>query len=155
MRSPVLCRLAALLCLTVPLAAPARAQLVADTLFAWKGYDGTGKCRVRIYKTPPSDETRTHVVVIRELAENKGPSTVNDARHLAEMIGRTYGIDPTMAYWIFHWGAFSYEGARPNKRKELFLRATFRRTKTQRLGAPTWRVITREDVEDYTDRQFQ
>ncbi len=143
------------LCVLAAFAAPARAQLVADTLFTWKGYDGTGKCRIRIYKTPPSDEDRSHVVVIRELAENKGPATVNDARHLAEMIGRTYGIDPANAYWVFHWGAFSFEGARPNKRKELFIRATFRHGKSQRLGTPSWRVITREDVEDYTDRQFQ
>ncbi len=74
---------------------------------------------------------------------------------LVELIGRKFEVDPAQAYWVCHWGAFSFEGAQPNKRKELFLRATFRRTKNQSLGTPSWRVVTREEVEEYTDRQFR
>ncbi|QXD13911.1 hypothetical protein GQ464_010595 [Rhodocaloribacter litoris] len=150
------------LCLTglVPVllamtAIPAPAQLQTDTLFTWQGYDGAGTCRVRIYRMPPAEAHRTHVVVIQELAGNRGPTTVADARHLAEMIGRSFALDPAAAYWIFHWGAFSFEGARPASRKELFLRATFRRTGSHHLTSPTWRVVSREEVEEYTDRHFR
>lgn len=148
----------ALPCLLVILLAttahPASAQLLADTVFTWQGYTRTATCHLRIYKTAPGEE-RTHTVVIGERAENDGPSTTSDARHLVELIGRQLDVDPAQAYWIFHWGAFSYKGAQPNQRKELFLRATFRRTKNQSLGTPSWRVVTRQEVEEYTDRQFR
>ena len=135
-------------------AQPAGAQLLADTIFTWQGYARTSTCHLHIYKTSP-DEERTHTVVIRELAENDGPSTVSDARHLVELVGRQFDVGPAQAYWIFYWGSFSYEGAEPNKRKELFLRATFRRTRSQSLSTPSWKVISREEVENYTDRLFR
>ncbi len=135
-------------------AVPARAQALVDTVFAWRGYARTATCHLRIYPTPP-DEERTHTVVVRELAENEGPSSVADARHLVELVGRRFDIDPAHAYWIFHWGPFSYAGAAPDRRKELFLRATFRRTRSQHLSTPSWRVVSREDVEDATDRLFR
>lgn len=140
--------------LLTTVAHPASAQLLADTVFTWQGYGRTATCHLRIYPTAPSEE-RTHTVVIRELAENDGPSTTSEARYLVELIGRQFDVDPAQAYWVFHWGAFSYEGARKNQRKELFLRATFRRNKNQSLGTPLWRVVTREEVEAYTDRQFR
>ncbi len=130
------------------------AQALADTVFSWKGYAETSECRVRLYAAPPQKE-RTRTVVLEELAENQGHSTVEDAAYLAEAVGRRFEIDPASAYWVFHWGAFSYENARPNRRKELFLRATFRRSKSGALGAPSWRVISREEVEDLTDRRFR
>ena len=122
------------------------AQLAASSRLDLHGQRHTGLFVV-------NDEIDT--VVIGERAENDGPSTTSDARHLAELIGRQLDVDPAQAYWIFHWGAFSYNGAQPNQRKELFLRATFRRTKNQSLGTPSWRVVTREEVEAYTDRQFR
>ena len=133
---------------------PASAQLLADTVFTWQGYARTGSCHLRIYKTAPGAD-RTYTVVLRERAENDGPTTTADARHLVELIGRQFDVDPVQAYWIFHWGAFSFEGAEPDRRKELFLRATFRRNTNQSLGTPLWRVVTREEVEEYTDRQFR
>jgi len=145
-----------LVLLCIPFSAPpVAAQPIADTLFTWKGYSKSGVCRVRLFQRSPRDKEKTHVVVVRELAENSGPSTVDDARYLVELIGRGFGIDPVKAYWIFHWGAFSFSGARQSRKKDLFLRATFRRGSTHRLSAPTWRVITREDVDQYTDRQFR
>ena len=128
------------------------AQPVADTLFTWRGYARMGQCRVAVYPTP-SDEERTRTVVLHELARNEGPSTVDDVRYLAEAVGRRFQIDPTEAYWIFHWGAFSFAGAETND-KELFLRATFHRTSTGRLSSPYWRVIRRNEVLELTDRRF-
>lgn len=127
------------------------AQPLADTLFTWRGYAQVAQCDVAIYPTPP-DEERTRTIVVRELAENRGPSTIDDARYLAELIGRQFQINPAEAYWIFHWGAFSYPGA--DGRKELFLRATFRRTSSGQLGSPYWRVISRDEVRELTDRRF-
>ena len=143
-----------LLCLlALGFAAPAAGQVVADTLFTWPGYARTGTCHLRIFHAPPGDD-RTHTIVLQELAENRGPTTLDDARHLAEVIGRHYGIDPVAAYWVFHWGAFSYD-AGAERGKELFLRATFGRTSTYNLGTPRWRVVTREEVEELTDRLYR
>lgn len=143
-----------LLLLLALLPAGLRAQPLADTLLTWQGYGRTSQCRVRIYPTPP-DAERTHTVVLQELAANHGASTLDEATYLAERVGRHFDLDPALVYWIFHWGAFSFEGAAPDRRKELFLRATFRWTKRQTLGTPQWRVVTREEVEDYTDRLFR
>lgn len=143
-----------LLALTaIALAAPAaRAQALTDTLFTWQGYSQAGTCRLHIYPTPP-DEERTRVIVLEELAENEGPSTVDDARHLAELVGRQHGIDPAEAFWVFHLGPFSYEGAEGGP--ELFLRATFSRTQAGNLSSPYWRVISKDEVRELTDRRFR
>lgn len=141
-----------LACLAIG-SSPARAQALVDTVFAWQGYGRMGQCRLRVYTAPPRED-RTYTIVIQELAENGGPSTANDIKHLAELAGRTFGIDPSAAFWILHWGAFSFEGARPEGRKELFIRATFRRIKSGGIGSPSWRVLSREEVEELTDRQF-
>lgn len=135
------------------LAPPAPAQALLDTLFTWEAYAQDGRCRVRLYPTPPSDARRSHTIVVQELAENPGPSTLRDARHLIESIGRAFALDPAESYWIFHWGAFSFPQARAST-KEVFLRATLRRERNGRLGPPLWRVIFREEVEHYTDRRF-
>lgn len=131
-----------------------RAQLLADTLFTWQGYGKASECRVRLYLAHGRDE-RTHVAVLEEVASNRGASTLDDARHLAELVGRRFGLDPADAHWIFHWGAFSFEGAVGGRRKELFLRATFRRTPGGALAAPSWRLLTRSEVEAFTDRLFR
>ncbi|CAM3226266.1 hypothetical protein [Rhodothermus bifroesti] len=144
-----------LMALTIGLlwVAPINAQPLIDTLWVWQGYQAEGRCRVQLYRTAPRAE-RAYVVVLRELAENPGPSTVADARYLAEHVGRRLGVDPTQAYWIFHWGAFSFKGAQPSA-KELFLRATFSRTSSGRLSAPHWHIVERAEVEHLTDRQLR
>lgn len=143
--------LAGLLALT---ARPAAAQLAADTSFSWRGYARTATCRVRVIDVPAEPDERPHVVVLTELATNEGPSIVADARYLAERVGRRFGVDPARAYWVFHWGAFSYAGAAPSPDKELFLRATFRRTQSGALGSPYWRVVSADEVRTLTDRHF-
>jgi hypothetical protein len=110
---------------------------------------------VQLYPAPPDEETRVRTILVRELAENRGPSTLSDVRYLAEHIGRQFGIAPSAATWVFHWGAFSHEGAAPDDDKELFLRATFNRTSTGRLSTPYWKVIDRNAVRELTDRRFQ
>lgn len=149
---PALLLLAALVCFAPP--RTARAQLLADTLFTWKGFSQTAQARVRLYAGLP-DEDRTHIFVFQELADNRGPTTVDDARLLADLVGREFGIEPGEAYFLFHWGGFSFEGADPGDGKELFLRATFKRNKSGSLGSPSWRVVSREEVEELTDRQFR
>ena len=136
---------------TLPLAA----QPLADTLITWRGYARTAQARVYVYPSPPDEEARTRTIVVQELAANRGPSTLNDVRYLAEHIGRQFGINPSAATWVFHWGAFSYDGAAPDDDKELFLRATFSRTSTGRLGSPYWKVIDRDAVRELTDRRFR
>ncbi len=131
----------------------ARAQLLVDTLYTWKGFSRTAQARVRLYAGLP-DEDRSHIFVLQEMADNRGPTTVDDARLLADLVGREFGIEPGEAYFLFHWGGFSFEGADPDDGKELFLRATFKRNKSGILGSPLWRVVSREEVEELTDRQF-
>ena len=132
---------------------PARGQLLADTVFTWQGYASKpGICGLKLYRNPEKS-SKQYTVVLTERAENTGASTVHEIGYLSQQIGRTLDVDPAQAYWIIHWGAFSYMGAQKS-RKELFIRATFSRTSTQRLGAPQWRIISKEDIEKYTDRQF-
>jgi hypothetical protein len=134
---------------------PLSAQPLADTLITWRGYARTAEARVHLYPGPPDEETRTRTILVRELAANRGPSTLSDVRYLAEHVGRQFGIDPAQATWIFHWGAFSFDGATPGSDKEVFLRATFRRTSTNRLSTPYWKVINRNTVRELTDRRFR
>ena len=128
------------------------AQPDVDTTFTWQGYARTGVARIQRYPNPASEE-RPHTFVVKEVAENRGPTIVQDLTFLVEQIGRSYNIDPTAVYWILHWGDFSFEGAESTK-KELFLRATFRRNKNLQLSSPQWRVIEKVEVEELTDRRF-
>lgn len=131
----------------------AHGQLVSDTLFAWQGYGRTSTCRVRHFLSG-ADQKKPHTVVVDELAENEGASTLEDAPHLVELAGRGLGIDPQDAFWVFHWGGFSHAGASASD-KEFFLRATFRRSDTGSLGSPFWRLISRATVIEYTDRAYR
>lgn len=123
-----------------------------DTSFTWQSYARTGMTHIQLYPNP-TDEDRPLTVLIREIAANKGPSIVQDLPYLVEEIGRAHKVDPTTIYWVLHWGAFSFSEAGASK-KELFIRATFKRTRSGQLGAPLWRVIGREEVEALTDRKF-
>jgi hypothetical protein len=129
------------------------AQPQTDTTLTWRSYSRTGTTQVQVYPGPPDDE-ETHTIVLRELAENRGPSTVEDLQYLADLVGRRLGLDPTQAYWVLHWGGFSFEGADPNADKALFLRATFNRTSSGNLSSPYWNVISETDVRELTDRRW-
>lgn len=133
-------------------ALPASAQVLVDTTYSWRAYASVATCGLTIYAG--TDEERPRVVVLRELADNGGPPTTDDARYLVERIGRDYGIRPDEAYWIFYWGSFSFRDGTGGK--ELYLRATFRGgSGGGTAGSPLWRVVTRADVEELTDRQLR
>lgn len=142
--------LVVLLVLAPPRAA--RAQALADTVFAWSGYGAASRCRARLY--PSGEEARPHTLVVEELAASRGRTTLDDAGLLAELLGRALGVDPAAATWVFHWGAFSFAGTEARPRKDVYLRATFRRAKSGTLGTPAWRVVTRAEVEALTDRRW-
>ena len=147
-------RVLVLITLGLALALPAQAQPQTDTTITWRSYSRTGTTQVEVYPGPPDDEEE-HTIVLRELAENRGPSTVEDLQYLADLVGRQLGVDPTRAYWVLHWGGFSFEGADPDADKSLFLRATFNRTQSGSLGSPYWDVISKTDVRELTDRRWQ
>lgn len=133
-------------------ALPCQAQSRLDTTFSWRGYRQVSTCRVQVFSSARSAD-RPFTIVLGELAENEGRSTLEDAPHLVELLSRTLRIDPDSAFWIFHWGAFSFPEA-GRSQKELFLRATFRRSTAGSMNAPSWRLVTREAVREYTDRAF-
>ena len=143
--------LAVLGCLLVPASV---AQPQTDTTVTWRSYSRTGTAQVQVYPGPP-DEEETHSIVVKELARNQGPSTIEDFQYLADLVGRRLGLDPTQAYWILHWGGFSFEGADPEADKALFLRATFNRTKSGNLSSPYWNVLSETDVRELTDRRWE
>jgi hypothetical protein len=130
----------------------AAAQILTDTLLTWQSYGTESVTRAQLYRS--THESRAHVVVLTELAENRGPSVTEDVRFVAEELAGALGIDPAEAFWVFRVGAYSYDAEAEGTRKEVLLRATFGRTKTDRLAAPTWRVVTKRDLGDLTDRQF-
>ncbi len=138
--------------LIVLLPLPVLGQQVTDSLFEWRGYIHPGKSRVQIYKTI-SDKNRTHVVILQEIAENKGPLVHDDLPYLVEEISRAYHLDASQIYWILHWGNFTFADTKSNK--ELFLRATFKRKTNGQLSTPQWRLVRRADIEKMTDRQFR
>lgn len=150
---PSVLRVALLLLLGFCLPIAASAQPLTDTTITWRSYSHTGTADVGVYPGPP-DEEETHTIVLRELAENRGPSTVEDVQYVADLVGRRFGIDPTTAYWVIHWGGFSFKGADPDAEKALFLRATFNRTESGTLSSPYWSVITETDVRELTDRRW-
>ena len=147
-------RLLVLLLFGLASALPVEAQPRTDTTVTWRSYSRTGTAQVQVYPGPPDDE-ETHTLVVKELAENQGPSTLNDFQYLADLVGRRVGIDPTQAYWVLYWGGFSFEGADPNAEKSLFLRATFNRTESGNLSSPYWNVISETDLRELTDRQWR
>ena len=147
-------RVVAFLVLGFILTLPAPAQPETDTTVTWRSYSRTGTAQVQVYPGPPDDE-ETHTLVVKELAKNRGPSTVEDFQYLADLVGRQFGVDPTQAYWVLHWGGFSFEGADPDADKALFLRATFNRTQSGNLSSPYWKVISTTDVRELTDRRWR
>lgn len=130
------------------------AQPVVDTTIVWRGYTKKGIAEVQLFSIAGTSSERSKVVIIREIADNQGPSTITDFPYLAEEVGRSFQLDPVQAFWIIHWGSFSFKNAQKAD-KEFFLRATFKRRKNQELGSPQWRLVDREYVEDLTDRAFK
>ena len=129
-------------------ALPASAQ-PADTLVTWQTYGQEGITRVRTF--PSNDEDRPLTIVVDELAENQAGAVTDDVRYFVDDLGRQFGIDPTEATFVFRFTGESF-CADGDADKLLLLRATFRRTTAGNLGSPSWRLISRDELAELTDR---
>ena len=136
--------LLALMCTVGP---SASAQL-ADTLVTWQTYGAEGVARVRTFAA--NDEDRPLTVVVDELAENRAGAVTDDVRYFVDHFGRAFGIDPTAATFVFRFTGESF--CEDGGDKLLLLRATFRHTSAGNLGSPSWRVISRDELAELTDR---
>lgn len=131
------------------LAVSAASAQPADTLLTWRTYGQEGTARVQTFAS--NDEDRPRTVVVDERAENRAGLVTDDVRYFVETYGRSVGVDPAEAAFVFRFNGASFCTDGPDD-KTLLLRATFTRTKTGRLSAPSWRVISREELAELTDR---
>jgi hypothetical protein len=120
----------------------------ADTLLGWRTYSEDAAARVQVLAS--ADEDRPYTVVVDQLPDQPALVT-DDARFVAETVARTFGYDPVFATVVFRFTAASFEA---DEDRALLLRATFRRSKSGALGSPSWRVISRDELADLTDRQL-
>ena len=137
--------------LAAALALPAAAQTHDDVL-TWRTYAAERSARVRVYLC--EDERRPQTVVIDERASNGGIVT-DDARFLADLVGRELGFDPTAASFVFRFTPASFAEDAPERGKTLLIRATFGRAASGGLAAPSWRVISPDELEELTDRALR
>ncbi|MEM1054491.1 MAG: hypothetical protein AAGI52_03115 [Bacteroidota bacterium] len=137
--------------------APAYSQSAPlhDQEVSWRSYEtnSTRAARVRVFLC--DDERRPHTAVVDDRASNGRTPITDEASFVAETIAREIGFDPTQATFVFRFteGSFVEEGS--DRGKALLVKATFRRTASGSLGAPQWRVITPEALEDLTDRAMR
>ena len=131
----------------------ARGRAAIDTTVAWRTYSATRQARVRVY--PCDDEARPHTIVIDDPAANGDEPITDEARFVAEHVGRALGIDPVAATFVFRYTPASFAPAAGERGRALLLRATFRRGDSGDLTAPTWRVLTADQLGALTDRQLR
>lgn len=120
-----------------------------DTLFTWQTYDAEGITHIRVF--PSDDEDRPITAVVDELAENRAGAVTDDVRYFVDTFGRAFGFDPTEITFVFRFSGLSFS-ADGTDDKQLLLRATFNRTKAGNLGSPSWRLISRDELAELTDR---
>jgi hypothetical protein len=123
-----------------------------DTVVTWETYTAPRHARVRLYAA--DDERRPRTVVVDDPAENGGLVT-DEVRFFAETAGRLLRFDPAGATFVFRYTAGSFAPGADEGGRVLLLRATFTRADSGDLGTPSWRVITREALEELTDRQLR
>ena len=137
--------------------------LPSATVQEWQGYaltwrsygrgdlapGGTRSATATLYDNMSrhdSDE-RPYTVVLVQGEGNRAPIT-EDAKYLAEIIGRDLGVSPTRLAFLFRFAVEDTD-------RPLTIRATFRLSSSGNLMSPSWRVLSAEEVEDYTDRQLR
>ncbi len=120
----------------------------ADTLFAWQTYGRDARARVQTFAV--DDDKRPRTVVVDELASNDALVT-DDVRYFVDALGRAVGLDPAEATFVFRFSGRSFREDGDDG-KTLLLRATFNRTKSGTLGSPSWRLLTRDELAELTDR---
>jgi hypothetical protein len=130
------------------------AQALTDTLITWQG-GGFKKssCRIQIY---PADVRETRgkekVVIIHEIAENKGATSFEDAKVVVETLETQMGINPETTLFIHFLSGTSFEGSNDNKM--LLFKTTYNRQENGRLSAPNWKLVSAAEVLEFTDRRF-
>jgi hypothetical protein len=132
------------------LAASASSAQIVDTLLTWRTYAQPAHAHLRIFAAP--SDARPLTAVIDELASNASGPATDDARFLAETVGRMIGHDPAEMTFVFRFSQASFCGDGAPATKRLLLRATFGRTRAGALASPLWRVITRDELAALTDR---
>lgn len=140
--------LAACLFLAAPLAV-AQTTASIDREVSWRSYAAERHARVRVF--PADDDRRPVTILVDDQAGNDDPIT-DDATYLADYIARELSVDPTTATFVFRFTPAAFSAGADDRGKTLLLRATFRRSASGALGAPSWRVIDRDALGDLTDR---
>lgn len=135
----------------VVLAADVSAQS-HDSVVTWRTYASERSARVRVF--PCDDDRRPRTVVVDERASNGGVIT-DDVRFLADHLGRELGFDPVEATFVFRFTPASFVDDADERGKTLLLRVTFGRGSSGGLVSPAWRVISRDDLDELTDRAFR
>ena len=139
-----------LLLVLLPAAPSLGAQPVVDTVLTWRSYSHDREARVRLFRS--GDEDRPHTVLVDERAESAGGPVTDEAPYVAETIGRALGFDPVAATFVFRFTAAGFTPGAPDGGKSLLVRATFRRGASGNLNAPAWRVLSRDELAELTDR---
>ena len=142
----------ALVGLVLAAASSAQTNPTHDETLSWRTYAATREARVRVFLC--DDEARPRTVVIDDRASNSGVLT-DEAQYVADLIGRELGFDPAEATYVFRFTPASFHADASDRGKTLLLRATFRRSRSGALGAPSWRVITSDALADLTDRALR
>ena len=122
----------------------------------WRSYNGgTRRATATLYGNASrfDAEERPYTVVLVQGEGNRAPVT-EDAKYVAEIVGRDLGVPPTRLAFLFRFAIAPTCGAEGADRP-LTIRATFRRSSSGGLVSPSWRVLSAEEVEDYTDRQLR
>lgn len=120
---------------------------LTDTLHEYiaPGHTIVSRCRLRIYV-----QTGRKVVVLTEIAENRGMSITNASDHLATEICLHYDLNPDNTIWIEHYTPDSYAG---RGKDESFDLVRFGWDTSKRIATahdPDWRRLTIEEVETMT-----
>ena len=141
------------LCIAIP--ASAQSGALHDQEVTWRSYDGGGPKAVRVRVFETDDERRPQTVVVDDRAENGRRPVTDDVAYVADTIGRELGFDPTTAVYVFRFTESSFVEDGRDSGKAILVKATFQRTPSGALAAPTWRLLTPEALEDLTDRQMR
>lgn len=126
--------------------------LIAERTVAWRSFAAERSARVRAFHA--GDSRRPTTVVVDDAAGNAAPVT-DDAPFVAELAARELGLDPVETTFVFRFTPAAFNPAAGDGGKTLLLGATFRRTASGGLGAPTWRVLSSEALQELTDRAMR
>lgn len=124
-----------------------------DRVLTWRSYERGSHRSARVRLFPSTDLKRPITVIVDEQAESAGRPVTDEARYVAEVVGREFGFDPIEATFVFRFSEASFVENAEAGEKTLLLRARFGRSdSTGRLTGPSWRVIPPEALGELTDR---